>query len=129
MFKTNKAKFIIGFGLLLVLIDLVFISTAFAQSRYNNIMPYWKSKAGPIQISGVTPDGKYPIYVLEGEATDITYKSGNTLYTSGQLVNMLVFVDEKDTKRYNCEFLCKDKQDRTVGINPSFKFLITKKEK
>ena len=86
----------------------------------------WASKAYPIRIVGSTADGKYPIYAIDGAATDITYKAGNRLYTSGDLVGKLVFLDPKDakSKQYNCEFLCKDKQDRTVGINPSFKFLV-----
>lgn len=123
MFKVITNSVIIQFVLMLLVVDVLAMGIATAQSRHNNIMPYWKNKAAPIKVSGITADGKYPIYDIEGEATDITYKAGNTLYTSGDLVGKLIFIDPADTKVYHCEFLCKDKQNHTVGINPSFKFL------
>lgn len=123
MFNSIKNSVIIQFVLMVLLVDLLFISMASAQSRHNNIMPYWKEKAAPIQITGVTSDGKYPIYDIEGEATDVTYKAAGKLYTSGDLVKHMVFVDPADTKYYTCEFLCKNKANQTIGLNPSFKFL------
>ncbi len=124
MFKAFKNSVVLQFILMFLVADIVCVGVASAQSRLNNIMPYWKQKAAPIQITGTTTDGRYPIYAIEGEATDVTYKANGKLYTSGDLVKKLVFVDPADAKYYNCEFLCKDKANHTIGINPNFKFLL-----
>ncbi len=129
MLRTIKESVLIRFVIMFIVVDLLAMSVVHAKG-FNSVLMNWQRTAAPIKVVDVTPDGKYPIYELEGAATDITYKSGNKLYTSGDLVGRLVFLEPEDAKgkQYRCEFICKDKLGRPVGINPSFKFLIKEKK-
>lgn len=86
------------------------------------------AKAAPIKVIGKTADGKYPVYNLEGELSDTDWKAGGRIYTSGDLMKKLVFLDQADAfgpnHQYECEFVCVDKQKRIVGLNPNFKKLL-----
>lgn len=79
-----------------------------------------------IPVIGKTADGKYPVYNLEGDLTDINYFSGNTSWRSGDLLTRMVFLDPQDVNhgKYFCEYICKDGFQNVVGINPSFKKLL-----
>lgn len=84
-------------------------------------------KAQPgIPVIGKSADGKYPVYMLEGDLTDINYFSGNTSWRSGDLLTRMVFLDPQDVNhgKYFCEYICKDGFQNVVGINPSFKKLL-----
>lgn len=126
MFK--KIPVFVQFAMMVLLADLLFFSFAHAKEAPVMQMLKWQNSSSPIKITGITDDGKYPVYDIEGDVTDLSYKAGNFLYTSGDLVHMLVFLDPNDakSKRYICEFLCKDKKGQAVGLNPSFKFLVHK---
>lgn len=69
---------------------------------------------------GKTDDGKYVVFDLKGDLTDITYFSGNTVYSSGDLLLSLPYADPKDVKSgaIDCEFICKNKKGQVVGQNP-----------
>jgi hypothetical protein len=79
-----------------------------------------------IPVIGKSADGKYPVYKLEGDLTDINYFSGNTSWQSGDLLTRMVFLEPQDVNhgKYFCEFICKDGFQNVVGINPSFKKLL-----
>lgn len=128
MIKLVRSSVAVQFVALFLMFDLLCVGAVQAKGYLTTSLIEWSNKAAPIKVIGNTDDGKYPIYDVQGEATDTTYKAGNRLYTSGDLVSKLIFIDPADTKTgaYNCEFLCKDKHNHTVGINPSFKFLVQK---
>lgn len=81
-----------------------------------------------IPVVGRTVDGKYPIYDLQGDLTDVNYFSGNTVYTSGDLLPKMQFVDPQDMNAhgYACGFVCKDREGRTVGLSPAYKQFLEK---
>ena len=123
MFNYVKSSVVIQLAMMLVLCSLI-LSPLHAK----DMRAIWQAKAAPIKVIGVTADGKYPIYDLVGDETDTAYRAGSVLFTSGDLVNKLVFLAPADVDKgvYTCEFICKDQKQRTVGINPSFKFLLKK---
>lgn len=92
------------------------VGQVLSQSHYLNA-------AEAIPTIGTTADGKYPIYQLEGELTDVNYKSGETLWTSGDLLTRIGYVDQADVNNngYSCGFVCKDYQGHIVGIAPVYK--------
>lgn len=82
-----------------------------------------------IPTKGITADGKYPVYYLDGGLDDINYFTGDGEYVfrSGELLGRLIFIEEQDVgKGYDCEYICKDKKGGIVGINPSYKALWNK---
>lgn len=78
----------------------------------------------PIPTHGKTADGKYPIYDLKGDLADINYATSNgVVYSPDGLVGRVEWLKPEDanTANYRCDFVCKDKNDRVVGLNPEWK--------
>lgn len=84
-----------------------------------------ESKATQIKILGKDIHGKYPVYDLDGDLTDVNYFSGNYVFRSGELLDRMDFVQQADVNRngYECEFICKDGAGNVVGINPAYRYL------
>jgi hypothetical protein len=84
-----------------------------------------ESKATQIKILGKDVNGKYPVYDLDGDLTDVNYFSGNYVFRSGELLDRVGFIEKGDVNRngYECEFICKDKTGNVVGINPAYRNL------
>jgi hypothetical protein len=83
-----------------------------------------KNVRNPVPVVGKTADGRYPIYDIEGDLTDIAYStSKSTIYHPDELPERIGFISNKDAKNkaaYDCEFVCKDKAGHVVGMNPSW---------
>jgi hypothetical protein len=86
------------------------------------------SKNAAISTAGKTADGKYPIYRLQGEIDDLTYMSDNFVYQPNELIGKMEFIKKEDVNKgvYACGYVCKDKADHIVGINPAYKWMIKK---
>ncbi len=83
------------------------------------------AESAQIKILGKDVNGKYPVYDVQGDLTDINYFSGDYVFRSGELMNRLKFIQKQDVNAngYECEFICKDRAGNVVGINPAFKHL------
>lgn len=88
-------------------------------------------KKGRVPVIGQTKDCKYPVYDLKGDLNDLTYfsRDGDTVWPPGVLLGRMVFLDPSDLKTgaYQCDYVCKDKAGRIVGMNPSYKSSLKKK--
>lgn len=81
-----------------------------------------------VPAAGRTADGKYPLYVLEGDLDDLNYVSvrTNIIYQPRDLLRRMVFLAETDAKsnQYQCGFVCKDAKARIVGLNPQVRWML-----
>lgn len=86
--------------------------------------------SAPIEIIGKTDDKKYNIYKLEGEVNDIRWFSNGNAYNGADLAERMEFIKPEDAQssKYNCAFVCKDKANHVVGLNPAFAPLYSKKK-
>lgn len=85
--------------------------------------------AAPIPIIGCTPDGKYPIYQIEGNRVDdtkytINTPKGDRRIDGNHILTHMKLIEPADVKKYKCDtpdaMWCVDSQNRPVGINPGW---------
>jgi hypothetical protein len=84
-------------------------------------------KKDQIQVIGLTDDGKYNVYDLQGNLEDLNYiTSKDIVFSPMDLVTRLPFINEsdKDKNGYQCRFVCKDSKGRIVGLSPDQKILL-----
>lgn len=110
----------VGIQLVLLLLLTSFLSNL---AHAKDMRAVWAAKAAPIKVIDVTPDGKYPVYGLVHEEDDIVYHAGNLSFTFDDLSKKLVYLSKEDKNNgvYTCEYVCRDKKGRIVGIDPVFK--------
>lgn len=84
--------------------------------------PVQTETAATIKVVGKTADGKYPIYELEGDLSDLKYFSPGLAWTPDDLLTRLVYLEPADVdNRYKCDWVCKDSANHIVGLNPAQK--------
>lgn len=86
-------------------------------------------KSTAIPVIGTSEDKKYKVYKIDGELSDVNYKAAGRVYTSGDLFGKMDYIQKADVNAhgYKCGFICKDRLENVVGINPNFAFLAPKK--
>ncbi len=83
--------------------------------------------AQPAQIptTGKTADGKYPVYNLQGDLEDLNYASPGKVWQPEDLLKRMTFVNQADIKsgEVRCEWICKNRVNQVVGLNPQIKWM------
>lgn len=72
---------------------------------------------------GKSQDGKYRVYNLEGGLSDVNwFATTTTVYNSKFLAERIGYIQKNDVNngQYVCEYVCKDKLGRIVGVNPAY---------
>jgi hypothetical protein len=86
-----------------------------------------------IKVEGRTPDGKYPIYVLQGDIDGSNVFTETTAYQPQQLAGKIAYVKKEDQGKgpgkYECDWLCKDTVGHIVGMPEAMKVWEPKKTK
>lgn len=78
-----------------------------------------------IPVMGKTADGKYPVYNLQGDLEDLNYASPGRVWQPDDLLRRMTFVDAADVKAgtVRCEWICKNRANQVVGLNPQIKWM------
>jgi hypothetical protein len=117
--KFSTIFFVIAF-LAAIIASMFTPTTSYAQDPlYQRYHPQVKN---PIRVIGETADHKYKIYDLKGSIDDMRWFSNGYVYNSEDLAARMEFLKPADvkSKEYTCDFICVDKQQRVVGLNPAY---------
>ena len=81
--------------------------------------------AAAVPSRGCTTDGKYNLYLLQGDDDDLKWtiqKGGRDLRVDGQyFLRHMAVVNEADAHHFKCtEFFCRTKEGDIVGLHPGW---------
>lgn len=123
MFNIKNNTMVIYAALVVIVVAIIMTAAKCVGNECSIPSRATPAVENPVKIIGSTQDGKYNIYDLKGDYSDQLYTtSGSVVYRPEDLPIRLQFIAMEDANNgeYVCGFVCKNKQDQIVGINPTW---------